>query len=123
MLKTNAVRQVFFEASTEQQFQNKWLADEAWVEIMNDTVKHFIVTKELLNKALSGVYLTPPLQLITNKKRNICGKRMIYFYFIANGNSDKQKYQNPNNSWADIYNNVRIPRKRLRVALAVLGQC
>ena len=90
---------------------------------MNDTICHFVVTKELLNKALSGLFLTPPLQLITHIKRNICGKRMIYFYFIADGNCEKQKYQNPNNSWADIYNNVRIPRKRLRVALAVLGQC
>ena len=77
MLKTNAVRQVFFEASTEQHFQNKWLTDEAWVEIINDTVKHFILIKELVNKALSGLHLTPPLQLTTNKKRNICGKRMI----------------------------------------------
>ena len=123
MLKTNAVRQVFFEASTEQQFQNKWLTDEAWVEIMNDTVKHFIVTKELLNKALSGVYLTPPLQLISNKKRNICGKRMIYFYFISNEFCDKQKYTKPSKSWTDIYNSVRIPRKRLRVALPAIGKC
>ena len=123
MTKTNALRLVFLEASTEHQFQNKWLTDEAWVEILNDTICHFVVTKELLNKALSGLYLTPPLQLITNKKRNICSKRMIYFYFIANGNSDKQKYQNPNNSWADISNSVRIPRKRLRVALPVLGKC
>ena len=121
MTKTNAIRQVFFEASTEHQFQNKWLTDDAWVEIMNETVKHFIITKELLNKALSGVYLTPPLQLITNKKRNICGKRMIYFYFIANEYCDRQNCMKPSKSWADIYNSVRIPRKRLRVALP--GKC
>jgi len=60
MTKTNALRLVFVEASTEHQFQNKWLTDEAWLQIMNDTIMHFIVTKELLNKALSGLHLTPP---------------------------------------------------------------
>ena len=84
---------------------------------------HFIVTKELLNKALSGLHLTPPLQLITNKKRNLCGKRTVYFYFIANENCEKRKYTKPSKSWTDIYNDVRIPRKRLRVALPAIGKC
>ena len=123
MTKTNALRLVFFEASTEHQFQNKWLTDEAWLQIMNDTIMHFIVTKELLNKALSGLHLTPPLQLITNKKRNLCGKRTVYFYFIANENCEKRKYTKPSKSWTHIYNDVRIPRKRLCVELPVIGKC
>ena len=134
MTKTNAIRRafihastshckedLFIHASTKHQFQNKWLMDEAWLDILSDVIDEFNLTKELLNKALSGLYLSPPLQLTTNKKRNICGKRMIYFYFISNEFCDKQKYIKPSKSWADIYNSVRIPRKRLRVALP--GKC
>ena len=108
------MRRVFIEASTERQFQNKWLTDEAWLEIMSDVINEFNLTKILLNKSLSDLHLDPPLPLVMNKKRNICGKRMIYFYFIAQQNCDKRKYTNHNKSRVDIYNSVRIPRKRLK---------
>lgn len=114
MSKSKQIQKAFLEASARRDIQNKFLTDDAWIKIMKDMF-NLTVTKQLLNMALANLQLLHPLQLVLVTRRNISGNRKTSFYFIANESCDKQLYLNPKKSWQEIYNDVRIPRKRPRL--------